>query len=266
MHVVTHPLCSNTKTSRANPTDRKRHVTVQDASRNHISAQMYKDLFCPCTLALITRCPQTCERTQTRRKPWLIMRIRSALRFGRGIWVAHLHFLFSFSYIFIFVEVEWCVEPQCATDPSPDLTEMEHPAYPTINAPFFPCVPTLRLPWGLMEIVLPWFHFALLVIVGCCAFVFQFCWWQDDRQKAGKHLRHNWTRVCERRKSREGEMQRRRRKKRVELTGGRRTWWELSLFNQILAGGWFVAFTFTNFVWCSWIVLPRCMNVNSPTE
>lgn len=111
------------------------------------------------------------------------------------IWITHIchpthfHFFFSSNYIFIFAVAEWCIEPQSATDPSPDLTELEHPAYPTINVPFFPCMPTLHPPLRLMEIVFLWFHFPFLVRYR--AFLFQFRWQQDDRQKAGKQLRNN---------------------------------------------------------------------------
>lgn len=133
------------------------------------------------------------------KKTWLMMCTGLPQRFGHKSesHICHptcLCFSSSFNYIFIFVVVEWCVEPRSATDPSPDPTEIEHPAYPTINNPplfsLFPPTlhPSLR---GLCKYFSS--DFTSLSWSGIVLFLPQFCWRQDDRLKTGKQLKKTCT-------------------------------------------------------------------------
>ncbi len=186
-----------------------------------------------------------------------MMCIRSPQRFGleseRHIChPACWRFYSPFNYIFIFVVAKWCVEARSATDPRLDPTEIEHPPYPTINPPrSFPFPPPSILPWGLCKYFSCDFTSLSWSGIELSPSILLATRWQAAKGSTTKKKT---------KKNPDKQMYVRGRKieedASVGETGAHRagcTSREMSLFNQILAGGWFDVcnITFTDFfpVW-----------------
>lgn len=117
---------------------------------------------------------------------------------------------------------EWCVEPRSATDPSPHPTEIEHPPYPTIN------------PWGLCKYFfscdftsLSWSGSVLFLPLDLAGD--KMTGWKTGKQPKEEKKEKSLNKQTHARGRKIGK-------------GGKRggcTSREVSLFNQILAGGWF---------------------------